>query len=59
MRQVGLTMTRKVVGTGHPDRIRYIEGSHLFPMERPEETAAQLDELLKSLAMPLMPMIPR
>ena len=59
MRQVSLTMTRKVVGTDHLDRIRYIEGSHLFPMERPEETAAQLDELLKSLAMPRMPMIPR
>ena len=51
MQQVGLAMTRKVVGTDHSDRIRYIEGSHLFPMERPEETATQLDELLKSLVM--------
>jgi hypothetical protein len=52
MQQVGLSMTQKVVGREHPERICWIEGSHLFPMERPEETAAQLDALLKSMGAP-------
>lgn len=35
VRQVGLGATRKLVG----DRLRYVEGGHLYPMERPLETA--------------------
>jgi hypothetical protein len=35
MRQVGLAMTRRVVGAGHPERLQLVEGSHLFPMEKP------------------------
>ena len=48
MKQVGMTMTRKLVGP-HPGRIRMVEGSHLFPMERPHETAAAIDASLRSL----------
>lgn len=46
MRQVGMSMTLKVVGRAHPERLRMLEGSHLFPMERPLETAATIEELL-------------
>ncbi|MFP5460003.1 MAG: alpha/beta fold hydrolase [Gammaproteobacteria bacterium] len=46
MKQVGMTMTRKVVGRAHPERLRMVEGSHLFPMERPLETAAAIEEML-------------
>jgi pimeloyl-ACP methyl ester carboxylesterase len=49
MRQVGMTMTRKVVGP-HPERLRLIEGSHLFPMERPQDTAQTVAELIEALA---------
>ncbi len=48
MRQVGMTMTRKVVGP-HPERLRLIEGSHLFPMEKPQETAELVAQLLHGL----------
>lgn len=50
MQQVGLSMTLRLVGKAHPDRLRFLEGGHLFPMERPQETAAALDELLGLLA---------
>ena len=46
MRQVGMTMTRKIVGREHPERLRMIEGSHLFPMERPVETAEAIASML-------------
>lgn len=36
VRQVGLSATRALVG----ERLEWIEGSHLFPMEKPEATAA-------------------
>lgn len=49
MRQVGMTMTRRVVGRGHPERFALVEGSHLFPMERPKETAAAIDAMLAKL----------
>ena len=35
-RQAGLAATRALVG----ERLQWIEGSHLFPMEKPAETAA-------------------
>ncbi len=51
LKQVGMTMTRQLVGP-HPDRLRMLEGSHLFPMERPLETAAAIDACLQALASP-------
>ncbi|MFJ5380859.1 alpha/beta fold hydrolase [Cupriavidus sp. CER94] len=42
VRQVGLGATRKLVG----DRLRFMEGGHLYPMERPLETAATVHELI-------------
>lgn len=50
MQQVGMAMTRRVLGRNAEARLRLIEGSHLFPMERPQETAAAIDELLAVLA---------
>jgi hypothetical protein len=41
-RQLGLDYVRRLAGP----RWRWMEGSHLFPMERPEETAAVVLELL-------------
>lgn len=41
-RQLGLGLVRHLAGP----RWRWVEGSHLFPMERPEETAATVLELL-------------
>jgi len=42
VRQVGLAATRSLTG----DRLRWMEGGHLFPMEQPEATAdAVLEEL--------------
>lgn len=41
-RQVGLAATRRLVH----DRLAWIEGSHLFPMERPLETAAAVLKLM-------------
>lgn len=49
MKQVGMTMTRKIVGPAHPERLRMIEGSHLFPMERPLETAAAIEQMLRGM----------
>lgn len=45
MQQVGMTMTRKLA----KGRIQMLPGSHLFPMERPQETAAAIDAALKSM----------
>jgi len=45
VRHVGLDMTRRVVG-GH---FEWIEGSHLFPMEHPVETARALQRTLNGL----------
>jgi len=49
MQQVGMAMTRKLVGTTHPERLRLLAGSHLFPMERPLETSAAIDQMLQAL----------
>ena len=51
MKQVGMAMTRKLVGP-HPGRLRMLPGSHLFPMERPHETAAAIDACLQALKNP-------
>ena len=45
VRQVGLDMTRRIVG----EHLEWIEGSHLFPMERPVETARALQRVLNVL----------
>jgi pimeloyl-ACP methyl ester carboxylesterase len=50
MKQVGMGMTRKVVRPDqHPERLRLIDGTHLFPMERPQETADVVAEVLRAL----------
>lgn len=49
MQQVGMSMTHRLVGP-HPDRLHMIEGSHLFPMERPHDTAAGIDSVLQALS---------
>ncbi len=46
MRQGGLAATRAFIGPAH---FREIEGSHLFPMERPDETASAVLDLMKTL----------
>lgn len=51
MKQVGMAMTHKLVGP-HPGRLRMLPGSHLFPMERPHETAAAIDACLQALKNP-------
>ena len=49
-RQVGLALTQFLAG----DRMQMIEGSHLFPMERPDETArAVLDAAARMNLTPL------
>lgn len=50
MQQVGMAMTRRVLGRQGEARLRLIEGSHLFPMEKPQETAAAIDDLLTVMA---------
>lgn len=45
IRQCGLGATRRLVG----ERLRHVEGGHLFPMERPVETAATVVELINMM----------
>jgi pimeloyl-ACP methyl ester carboxylesterase len=45
MRQVGMKLTTKVVKT----RITMLPGSHLFPMEKPLETAVAIETALRSM----------
>lgn len=52
MRQVGMAMTARVVGAdgkGDPGRVMMLDGSHLFPMERPQATAAAIEASLRNL----------
>ena len=46
VRQVGLAMTRRIAGA----HFEWMEGSHLFPMERPIETARAVRRLLTAMA---------
>jgi pimeloyl-ACP methyl ester carboxylesterase len=48
MKQVGMAMTHRLVGP-HPDRLIMVPGSHLFPMERPQDTAAAIVRALHAL----------
>ncbi|MDO9437540.1 alpha/beta fold hydrolase [Hydrogenophaga sp.] len=50
MQQVGMAMTLRLVGQQHAARLAMVEGSHLFPMERPLETAAAIESVLSALA---------
>jgi hypothetical protein len=43
MKQVGMAMTQQVVG----DRMMMLDGSHLFPMEKPLATAAAIEAALR------------
>jgi len=45
MKQVGMAMTERIT----QGRIMMIEGSHLFPMEKPIATAAAIEAALRSL----------
>lgn len=46
MKQVGMTMTLQIV----KGRIMMLEGSHLFPMEKPLATAAAIEASLRGMA---------
>lgn len=46
MRQVGMELTRRITR----GRIAMLDGSHLFPMERPHATAAAIEASLLNLA---------
>jgi pimeloyl-ACP methyl ester carboxylesterase len=46
VRRVGLTMTRQVT----KGRITMLDGSHLFPMEKPIATAAAIEAALRNMA---------
>ena len=45
MKQVGMAMTEKVTR----GRIMMLDGSHLFPMEKPLATAAALEAALRNM----------
>jgi pimeloyl-ACP methyl ester carboxylesterase len=49
MGQVGMAMTHKLVGKTPSPRLQMVEGSHLFPMEKPLETAAAMHVAIQSL----------
>jgi len=46
MKQIGMTMTEKVT----KGRIMMLDGSHLFPMEKPQATAAAIEVALLNMA---------
>lgn len=45
VRQVGMTLTQQIT----QGRIQWLEGSHLFPMERPRATAAAIEAAICSM----------
>lgn len=45
LKRAGLAMTRRIVG----ERIAMIDGTHLFPMEKPLEAAAAVETALRKL----------
>ncbi len=52
MRQVGMALTSRLVGAdgkGDPGRVMLLDGSHLFPMERPLATAAAIEASLLNM----------
>jgi len=53
LRQAGLDSTRRLVGRN----LVRIEGGHLYPLEKPEETARLTHEMIERLLSPSMPAI--
>jgi hypothetical protein len=53
MHRVGMALTERIIHDGHkaglPGRITMIDGSHLFPMEKPLATAAAIEASLLNL----------
>ena len=51
MRQVGMAMTERLVGADalQRGRVMMLDGSHLFPMEKPLATAAAIEASLRNL----------
>jgi pimeloyl-ACP methyl ester carboxylesterase len=47
IRQAGMASTRALVG----ERLRWVDGTHLYPMEKPAETAATVLALLREMAL--------
>jgi hypothetical protein len=45
---VGMAMTHKLVGSTPSPRLQMIDGTHLFPMERPDDTVAAIDRAVES-----------
>jgi hypothetical protein len=58
MRQVGMGMTQRLVGRNHPERMVMIEGSHLFPMEQPLQTATAIETVLRQLSLATQALAP-
>jgi len=48
IRHAGMASTRALVG----ERLRWIDGTHLYPMEKPSETAALVVELIREMTAP-------
>jgi pimeloyl-ACP methyl ester carboxylesterase len=51
VRQIGLEATRRAT----QERLEWIEGSHLFPMEKPIETARAVQRMLRMMSVDYVP----
>ena len=49
MARVGLAGAKKLVAASSGNTLQHVEGSHLFPMERPIETARLIDAFLRKI----------
>jgi hypothetical protein len=55
VRQVGLAATQALINAANrrhperPGRLMWLEGSHLYPMERPADTATAVLDLLAAM----------
>ncbi len=49
MQQVGMSMTLRVLGAQGRAHLQMVEGTHLFPMEQPQATAAAVAQALQTL----------
>ena len=47
--RVGLGGTEELVAARSGNTLQHVEGPHLFPMERPIETARLIDALLQKI----------
>lgn len=48
LRRFGLRLPRKVLDKRHPDRFQMLPGTHLYPLERPDDTVAAIERALRS-----------